>query len=343
MTRIVEYEEKYREQWSDYIDRSKISTIAHQIGWLDVMRKGLNHRPEYLMALKDDKMTGVLPLVLLKTIWGTKYLISLPWIDYGGVCADDIETERMLLAKASEMARDEGARFMELRSVEPGKNDLQVRDDKVTFLLNLEEGPDAIFKGFNSKLRNQIRKAQKSELKVEFGHEESLPEFYKIFSWKMHNLGTPVWGISLFKTIFKSFPESARIILVKKDGQPVAGGLVLAFKDRLYVPSAAAYASALKYCPNHALYWEAIIKGCEEKCRYFDFGRSRVGSNTFKFKQQWVSAPTTLSWQYHLVRVDKLPSINPSNPKYSLFIKLWKMLPLSVANFLGPKIIRNFP
>jgi serine/alanine adding enzyme len=143
--------------------------------------------------------------------------------------------------------------------------------------------------------------------------------------------------------ILKNFPEFARIILVKKDGQPVASGLVLAFKDRLYVPSAAAYVSALKYCPNHALYWEVIKKACEEGRRYFDFGRSKIDSNTFKFKKQWVPTPTSLYWQYHLGHLEKLPSIDPSNPKYKLFISLWRRLPLSVANYFGPKLIRNFP
>jgi len=343
MIKVIKYEDRYKEQWSAFIDKAEASTIAHRIGWLEVMQKGLNHQPEYLMALEGNRVVGVLPLILLRTFWGTRYMISLPWIDYGGVCADNFETERMLLMEACRITDRKKAQFMELRSVRAGNYDLQIRDDKATFLLDLEEGPDAILGGFNAKLRNQIRKSQKSGLTVEFDNEKFLPAFYKIFSWKMHNLGTPVWGIDLFKMIFKSFPETTRIILVNLDGQPVAGGLVLAFKDRLYVPSAAAYMSALKYCPNHALYWEVIKKGCEEGYRYFDFGRSRIGSNTYKFKQQWVPTPTSLSWQYHLARVEKLPSINPSNPKYELFINLWRKLPLSIANYLGPKIIRNFP
>jgi lipid II:glycine glycyltransferase (peptidoglycan interpeptide bridge formation enzyme) len=131
--------------------------------------------------------------------------------------------------------------------------------------------------------------------------------------------------------------------MVKKDEKYIAGGLVLEFKDRLYVPSAAAYRSALKYCPNHGLYWEVIRKGCEEEYSYLDFGRSKIDSNTYKFKKQWVPDPTQLKWQYHLARAKEIPAINPASPKYRLFINIWKKLPLSAANYLGPRIIKNFP
>jgi hypothetical protein len=36
-----------------------------------------------------------------------------------------------------------------------------------------------------------------------------------------------------------------------------------------------------------------------------------------------------------------VPETNPNNPKYQLFIQAWRRLPLPVANFLGPYIVRN--
>ncbi|MCK9259464.1 MAG: peptidoglycan bridge formation protein FemAB, partial [Azoarcus sp.] len=38
---------------------------------------------------------------------------------------------------------------------------------------------------------------------------------------------------------------------------------------------------------------------------------------------------------------DGVPQNNPMNPKYRLFIALWKRLPVSVANAVGPHIVRN--
>jgi hypothetical protein len=96
-------------------------------------------------------------------------------------------------------------------------------------------------------------------------------------------------------------------------------------------------------CPNHALYWQLIKHGCEKGYRYFDFGRSTWDSATFKFKKQWAPTPTPLQWQYFLNRADEVPHVSPDNPKYRLFIKAWQKLPVSIANILGPKVIKNFP
>jgi serine/alanine adding enzyme len=343
MIKVVEYNDNYKEAWMKYVNDSSRATVAHQIEWLAVMRKGLGHQPRYLLAIDNDRLKGILPLVIVKTWWQAKYLISLPWIDYGGVCADNTAAAKILLDKACHVAQGEKVKFMELRSVEAIESDLAAGRDKVTFLLRLGGDTDKILKSFDAKLRNQIRKSQKSGLSAEFGGLELLPDFYKIFSWKMHDLGTPVWGYGFFKSILESLPDRARIILISHGEKPIAGGLVLSFKDRLYVPSASAYRSSLKYCPNHALYWKVIKRGCEQGYKYFDFGRSAVDSPTFKFKKQWVTESTPLNWQYYLNRTKEVPAINPNNPKYKIFIRLWRRLPLPVANFLGPKVIKNFP
>jgi serine/alanine adding enzyme len=37
------------------------------------------------------------------------------------------------------------------------------------------------------------------------------------------------------------------------------------------------------------------------------------------------------------------PDRGPQNPKFARAIEAWKRLPLSVANTLGPRIVRNLP
>ncbi len=343
MTTVSELSPDWEARWSDYVANSPRATIAHEVGWRYVMARGLGHEPKYFVAHDGDTVTGVLPLFLVTTWWRSRYLISLPWIDYGGICADDEPTEKLLLESAQQLAGQCGAEFVEFRSVEKQNLGLSLRDDKVTFLLPLNVDKDVLWKGFDAKLRNQIRKSQKSELTTEFAGVEKLDEFYAVFAHNMRDLGTPVWSKTLFTSILCKFAGSAQLILVRKNGAVIAGGLVLAFKDRLYVPSASSYRSALEYCPNHALYWAVIEHGCAHGYKFLDFGRSSKDGNTFNFKKQWGAPPTQLTWQYSLHRTKELPAINPSNPKYRMFINLWRRLPLSFANYLGPKLIKNFP
>ncbi|MDD3733015.1 MAG: FemAB family PEP-CTERM system-associated protein [candidate division Zixibacteria bacterium] len=343
MIEIVDYQDKYESAWTSYVDHSPKATVAHQIGWRRAMQDGLGHEPYYLIALDHDTIKGLLPLFLVTTWWRTKYFISLPWIDYGGLLADDETAARALLDRARQLTRAKKAAFLEFRSVIDDNLDMALRTDKATFLLPLEKDAETVWKRFDAKLRNQIRKAEKSELTTEFAGPDKLHSFYKVFAHNMRDLGTPVWGREFFKAVLENFPQNAWLALVKKDDLVIAGGLVLAFKDRLYVPSASAYRHFLSYCPNHALYWSVIKYACEKGYAFFDFGRSSYDASTFKFKKQWTQPPTPLTWQYYLNLINEVPSINPGNPRYKLFIKLWQQLPLFVANYLGPKVIKNFP
>lgn len=343
MTRIIEYTDDNRLAWSEYVARASDSTIAHRIGWRDVIHKSLGHSPKYLMAMSGSTVKGVLPLFVVTTWWRAKYVVSVPWLDYGGVCADDKETEKLLLSEATRITDDKGARFLELRSVESNEVGLEKRLDKVSFLLELDNDPDKVWKAFGWEVRGRIKKSRKSGLTTEIGGLEKLDDFYGVFSHNMRDLGTPVWSKELFRNTLTEFPEDAEIILVRMNDAVIGCGLILSFKKTQYVPSASSFRWSLKYCPNNALYWCVIERACQNGYECFDFGRSSWDSGTFRFKKKWGAPVKQLEWQYYLNKEKEVPRISPDNPKYKTAIKLWKKMPLWLANFLGPKVIKNFP
>lgn len=343
MIEIVNYTKEYEADWTAYVEQSAGTTVSHQIGWRTVLEKCLGHKGCYLMALENGKIRGVLPLFLVTTWWRTRYMVSIPWLDYGGIVADTVEIEEKLLEYACRLAEQEKAEHLELRSMQANLEATIHRTDKVTFLLDLSKGEETLWKNFDAKLRNQIRKSQKSGLTVKFGRDELLDQFYAVFSRNMRDLGTPVWGRDLFAEVLSTFGERARFIVVMKDHDTVAAGLVLSFGSQLYVPSASSYRSARAYCPNHTLYWEVIKQACREGFAYFDFGRSTKEAPTYRFKKQWVPDPLQLVWQYQLIRGTEAPSADSQDRKYRLMIDLWKKLPVPIANLLGPRVIRNFP
>ena len=93
---------------------------------------------------------------------------------------------------------------------------------------------------------------------------------------------------------------------------------------------------------NDFMYWKLLCYGAEHGYKVFDFGRSKQGTGPYDFKRHWGFEPTPLPYQYHLVTQKVIPNLNPTNPKLSLPIELWKRLPLPVSQWLGPKIVRFF-
>jgi FemAB-related protein (PEP-CTERM system-associated) len=210
-------------------------------------------------------------------------------------------------------------------------------------LLPLASGIDAQWKQLNPKVRNQIRKAGKSGLTVQVGGKDLLPTFYAMFARNMRDLGTPVYGRVFFESILEVFPLHTRIFVVKYRETPVAAGLSTIFRETMEVPWAGSLVEYRSMCPNMLLYWEAIQFGIQRRMKTFDFGRSTPGEGTYRFKAQWGAKAYPLVWEYWTKDGGPLPNISPTNAKFSLAIKLWKKLPLAVANLLGPTIVRAIP
>jgi FemAB-related protein (PEP-CTERM system-associated) len=267
-------------------------------------------------------------------------LTSVPFHNYGGVVADDETAAGKLLDSATEIAREHRCRHVELRHVSRQFPQLPAREHKVTMLLPLGPG---MWERLDRKVRNQIRKAQKSGLTVERGGSELLGDFYKVFARNMRDLGTPVYPRRLFEEVLDAFPDRASLHVIHLQGQPVAAGLVYRTRTRVEVPSASSIRDFNNLCPNVLLYWSVIETAVAEGCQLLDFGRSTPNDGTYKFKSQWGAEPHALHWEYVLAPGKTFPHVSPANPKFSLAIELWKRMPIPIANRIGPRIVRAIP
>ena len=330
-------------RWNEYLDRSPNRTYGHRWEWREILVNSFGLRPYYLLAEQQGDVVGLLPATFLKSLLFGRFMISLPWLDYGGPIADDDDIAVRLVNEATSIASENRCRFLEMRAVHQNQPELVNKTDKYEFHLNLDGGTDVVWRSLDAKARNQTRKAEKAGLTASFGGSELLDDFYMIFARNMRDLGTPVWPKKLYSEIFRLLGKDAEICLISLDQAPVAGGILLHYEDFSAVPSASAYREYLKLCPNNLLYWSVIRHCIERGSKLFDFGRSSLKTGTYRFKKQWVKEPKEQCWQYSLLTVGSLPELNPANPKFKLAIKLWRRLPLPIANILGPKIVTKLP
>jgi FemAB-related protein (PEP-CTERM system-associated) len=270
-------------------------------------------------------------------------LSSLPYVNYGGVLAVSDEAASRLLDRAAAAAAAARLSYVLLRHRARRFPDLPARDHKVTMLLPLAETADALWQRLDRKVRNQVRKAEKSELVAESGGIELLDEFYAIFARNMRDLGTPVYGRALFAEMLAAFPGDARIHVVRLKGTAIAVALAYRYGDVVEVPSASSLREHRSLCPNHLLYWSMLQDAIAGGARTFDFGRSTPHDGTYQFKEQWGAAPEQLWWEYRMVGSAALPTADRKDAKFQWSIEIWKKLPLPVANAVGPRIARAVP
>lgn len=338
------YTEKDRHVWDKYVLQNAGSTCYHQAGWKEVIEKSFRHPTFYLLSENSERaVNGILPLVQLKSALFGNFLVSLPYFNYGGICADDPDVEDRLLREAIRIGLDGNAEYIELRHVRE-INCLRAKTAKVSMHRSLSGSAEELWKSFPAKLRSQVQRPIKERMFVRFGGEELLDDFYSVFSANMRDLGTPVYAKDFFRNILAGFPTSTWICTIStRDKLPVASGFLVGFKKALEIPWASSLRRYNRYSPNMLLYWSVLEFACKAGYQVFDFGRSTVGEGTYRFKEQWGAEPVQLYWHYWMRNGSPLPQLNPGNPKYRLAITIWKRLPLSLTNLIGPAIVKNLP
>jgi FemAB-related protein (PEP-CTERM system-associated) len=342
--RYTTTEELDQPAWDAFVDRHPDATSYHLYRWKEVVETSFGHRTHYLAALDGDgAVRGVLPLVHMKSALFGNFLVSVPFVNYGGLLYESEGAGATLLAAAEALRREVGAEHVELRHLAAGMAGLPSSEHKVTMVLPLAEDAQSQWEGFNAKLRNQVRKAEKSGLNFTLGGTELVDDFYRVFARNMRDLGTPVYGKRFFKSILKTLPERTAIAAVSLEGKVIAAGILYWYRGAMEMPWASSIADYKPLCPNNLLYWEAIRFALGKGCSRFDFGRSTPHEGTYNFKKQWGAEPLQLYWQYLLEPGKPLPEINPKNPKYQAAIRLWKHLPLPLTRLIGPGIVRNIP
>ena len=272
-------------------------------------------------------------------------LVSVPLATYGGIVAEDTQSEEALLEHAKCMARSGPVDYLELRYHERGLlSEFHANQLYVTFRSTLSTDPELNFKHLPKDTRYMIRKAAKGNLRVESGADaERMDIFYNLFAQSLRRLGTPVFPKSLFRNLVQEFPKHTHLMLIFNRSQAVAGVFSFFFRDTILPYYAGATEEATRLAANNFMYWELIKWAAGHGFRTFDFGRSKKGTGSFAFKSQWGMNAEPLDYRVFLVNRKTVPNYSPLNPKFAMAIRVWKNLPLPVTKWLGPSVVRLFP
>ena len=326
-------------EWNSFAS-SRSGTHCHRHEWLGVMRAAFGHETMAL-AVRDagGRLSGVLPLVRVKSLLFGHYLVSLPYLNDGGPLGEP-ESVRALAAEAIRLADQSGVKLLELRARDALPLDLRLSQRKITVLLDLATDSEAQFRMLPAKLRSQVRRPAREGVEVRFGADQ-LPAFYEVFARHMRDLGTPVMPRRFFEEIATGFGEDAWFAGAWLGGQPVAGGAGLRFDREFEITWASSLREFNPVSPNMALYWAFIERAVAEKCAVFNFGRCTIDSGTHRFKRQWGGRDVQLHWYQH-----GAAALTPSPDQGGLMglaPRVWQKLPVRVATAIGPSIVRGIP
>ena len=321
-----------RVDWNAFVDAHAQGSFFHRFEWQDVLRVAFGHRGHFLIAEAGSTVAGVMPLVEMRSRLFGHTLSSMPFATYAGALAASDGVRASLEAHAVTIARGIGVSALELRHRERGDVTRPVKLLYETFSKPIDDDPDANMKAIRSKQRNIIRKGIKHGLR---GAEADFATFYHMYSESVRNLGTPVFSPRLFRAIQAAFPDDTEYFAVYDGDRPVSAAMNFYYRETICPYYWGGLYAARQIAANDFLAWELINRAAARGCRSFDFGRSKQGTGAYQWKLNLGFEPQPLYYEYELITADEMPEINPNNPKYRLFISLWKKLPLPLSQLLG--------
>ena len=336
----------HEDEWEAYVNRTPGASPYHGLEWREILQSTFGHKSWYLMARDHERVCGVLPIIEMQSSLFGHFLVSLPFVDSGGILADTPECEAALASAAADLAVKRGARHIELRqSGSLGKvmdASWKLRRHKAALVVNLSADRETIWSNLSSRLRGKVRKAAKAGAVFSVEGIEALGEFYRVFGQNMRDLGTPVYSMTFFRNVLRS-AKYPSILLVRREGRAVAGAIALCSRERIELPWICSDYTQAAHQVNEYLYWSSIEWACGAGARELNLGRCSVDSGTYRFKMQWNPEVRPLFWYYWLAFGSELPDLSPTNSKYALAVRCWQWMPVSLANRLGPWIVRNIP
>lgn len=327
-------------RWDSFVARCPEATFFHRIGWKDVLERCFGHRTHYLLAERGETIVGVLPLAEVKSFFFGHALVSLPFCAVAGAAASEPGATAALHAAAQHTAERLGVEHLELRNPAARLPQWPRQDLYAGFRKPILPEVEANMLAIPRKQRAMVRKGIKNGLASSL--DPGVDRFFALYADNVHRHGTPPLPKYYFAALRARFGADAEILTVEDaSGRSVSSVLSFYFRDEVLPYYAGDCVAARDLAANDFKYWELMRRACGRGARVFDFGRSKRGTGPFDFKKNWGFEPVPLAYEYCLYRRASIPENNPLNPRYRALIALWRRLPITVANAIGPHLVKS--
>lgn len=140
-------------------------------------------------------------------------------------------------------------------------------------VLDLTPGADAVFEGFKSKWRYNVRLAERKGVTVREGTAADVSPWYDILLDTARRDGFVVRGRSYFQTLWRILEPAGmlKMFIAEFEGRMIAGILCTAMGNRVIYNFGASSSEHRNVMPNHLVQWHAIRWAADKGHHVYDF------------------------------------------------------------------------
>ena len=325
-----------------YVADRPDGTLFHRPQWARAVEQGCGQRACYLVAERAGALVGALPLTEVRSRLFGDAFVSAGFGTGGGILAESDAVARALGEAGWKLARQRRCVSLELRGGPMPDGWMARSGTYANFARNLPADADALLASIPKRQRAEVRRATGFGLEVSIGTDRRHRDaHYAIYAESVRNLGTPVFPRALFEAMLDGFGGDSWIVLVTRNGQPLASMLGFDHNGTAQPYWGGGTARAREWRANDLIYFEVMRLALERGCTRADFGRSKIGSGPWMRKRIWDFEETPLVYAARTAADAAPREVNPTSARYRLQVEAWKRLPLWLANRLGPTIARG--
>jgi hypothetical protein len=335
--------------WEGFVSGHEDAVFYHTLAWRDFVQQVFAHQPHYLICEQEGRITGILPMFMIRfPLLGSK-LISLPYdIGAGGPLVREPAAATQLAERAMHLARELRAGYLQFRCAARcealAQLELEESEPVILSEIILDNEQD-VWSRVERDHRKAMRKAARRGVETRAAASlEDYLKFFDVYLQVFRDFGTPPYGREYFERLWHDIAPGGgvHLILAEVEGRCVGGLLMFAYGRNLTSKFAAVLPEAVPLRTYPALYGRAIEIGLEENFGRLSWGTSsRDQTGLIEFKERWgaVSAATAF---YDLAVTSRPPDIEKYYDTEGLTRRMWKRLPLALTPLLGAPLNRWF-
>ncbi|MDO9464835.1 MAG: peptidoglycan bridge formation glycyltransferase FemA/FemB family protein [bacterium] len=308
--KIREATDQDSENWDKFVEHNN-GSFYQCYKWRFVYKEQ-GVKTFYLIAHDEkDNIAGIFPFVKISMFLNDS-IHSMPHGGtYGGLLSRSSEVKTALMKRMDEICLKENVVYTHILMNPHMDNSELIKclgsvgykprytaeKSPKTFVLNTQDYKTIWDELFNTKVRNQVRKAAKNGVEIIRNDRDMLAKYYFILIENRKKLKTKIMQKEVFYKILDLFQEHTKLYLAVYKRKLIAGAYCFDFQNIRYLFDNVSIPEYMKYCPNNLLYSEMIRDACDNSSiDKFDFGGTTPNSSHFHWKKQYGGTPMPLQY-----------------------------------------------
>lgn len=329
--------------WDDRLATQRNATFFHSTAWARVLSETYQHTPYYIVSTGGDNSPTMLPLMESRSWLSGTRGISLPFTDECFPLQPADASPEPLLGFLTRHAHARTWKSWEIRGGELAADGRRVSLEFLGHRLAMESDPAAVFARLDSGVRRAVRKAEQSDLTVDFSTSpEAIADFYRLLQLTRRRHGLPPQPFSFFQNIqrYVLANKSGFVVSARHGGSPIAGAVFFRFGAHAIYKFGASDDRHQQLRPNNLVMWRAIERLIQLGCTTLDFGRTSLHNTGLRrFKLSWGTTERPI--RYFRYGVNESKFMADTDKAHGWHNQVFRLLPPELSRRFGEFAYRH--